>query len=291
MPTSGFEASCAERIAKAKKILEATSSSPGSLSKYSREQHACFEAQIRDGQDARKELITANLGLVASIASRYLRQGVEFSDLVQQGSIGLMRAVESFDHTLGYRFSTYAVWWIRHEILSFLADTRGVIRLPKHVLERIRQIEHLRADNLRKTGKYPTVPEIANEMSLAVSQVEEAMGLNARALSLDQPILDDGTIGLQNVIEDKLASDPQTTAAKSSLSQTILGIIEFLPRREQEIIRMRYGLEGCDACSYEEIAKKFGVTKNRIMWVESQVLQKLKRRPGIQDLRDYLKSD
>ena len=237
MPTSRFEASCAERIAKAKKILEATSSSPGSLSRYSREQHACFEAQIRDGQDAREELITANLGLVASIASRYLRQGVEFSDLVQQGSIGLMRAVESFDHTLGYRFSTYAVWWIRHEILSFLADTRGVIRLPKHVLERIRQIERLRADNLRKTGKYPTVQEIANEMSLAVSQVEEAMGLNARALSLDQPILDDGTIGLQNVIEDKLASDPQTTAAKRSLSQTILGIIEFLPSREQEIIR------------------------------------------------------
>jgi RNA polymerase primary sigma factor len=243
---------------------------------------------VNDGEQARQELTAANLRLVVSIAKRHVGRGVPILDLVQEGNLGLMRAVQKFDYTKGFKFSTYATWWIRQAITRAIADQSRTIRVPVHMVESINKVLRAQRTLAAKLERDPTNAELANEVDLPVAKVEEVLRIASQdPLSLDTPIGDEDDTSMADFIPDKGAA-PVDVAARKLLEQTVRDVLGDLSERESEVVRLRFGLEDGRPRTLEEVGREFGVTRERIRQIESKTLAKLRHPLRSDRLRDYL---
>jgi RNA polymerase primary sigma factor len=241
-----------------------------------------------DGQAAREHLGRANTRLVVSIAKRYMGQGLPFPDLIQEGNVGLMRAVDKYDYRRGNRFSTYATWWIRQAITRALAQKTRTIRIPLHMTERIRQMYRV-AQNLEQSlGRRPTPEEIAETMELPADAVRGMMDASQHAIALERPVGDDGDSEFGDFIEDQETPSPVDAATQHLLQETIEEVLSELTPRQSHILRLRFGLGGGEPHTLEEIANKFGLSRERIRQLEKEALRRLRHPRLAHNLRDYL---
>ena len=248
-----------------------------------------LEVQINDGLLAREHLIKANTRLVVSIAKRYIGRGVPFLDLIQEGNLGLMKAVEKFEVERGFRFSTYATWWIRQTITRSIADQGRTIRVPVHMVDRIRQLYRQTHELEQKLGRAPTTEELAESLHLPVNKVDWMLRVSWLPLSLESPINDDeedSELGM--FIEDQLSPSPIQSAYDRMLREKIESVLETLPPREARILRLRFGLENGHTYTLEEVGLKFGLTRERIRQIESKALRRLRHPRRSRQLREYL---
>jgi RNA polymerase primary sigma factor len=246
-----------------------------------------LQRRVRDGDRARQEIIQANLRLVVSIAKRYVGRGMPLLDLVQEGNLGLMRAVQKFDHSKGFKFSTYATWWIRQAISRAIADQARTIRIPVHMVETINRVRRTQRDMLQKLEREPTIAELAIEVDLTPERVREILRISLDPVSLEAPVGEDDS-QLGDFIEDENADRPADVAARAMLSNDVLEALEELNDREKEVVRMRFGLIDGRARTLEEVGRAFGVTRERIRQIESKTLAKLRHPQRSEKLRDYL---
>jgi RNA polymerase primary sigma factor len=247
-----------------------------------------LERLIRDGQAAREHLGRANTRLVVSIAKRYMGQGLPFPDLIQEGNVGLMRAVDKYDYKRGNRFSTYATWWIRQAITRALAQKTRTIRIPLHMTERIRQMYRI-AQNLEQSlGRRPAPEEIAMEMDLPADTIRSMMDASQHAIALERPVGDDGDSEFGDFIEDQDSPSPVESATQHLLQETIEEVLSELTPRQSHILRLRFGLGGGEPHTLEEIANKFGLSRERIRQLEKEALRRLRHPRLAHNLRDYL---
>ncbi|MCU0513896.1 MAG: sigma-70 family RNA polymerase sigma factor [Anaerolineae bacterium] len=247
-----------------------------------------LERLIMDGQLAREHLGRANTRLVVSIAKRYMSQGLPFPDLIQEGNVGLMRAVDKYDYRRGNRFSTYATWWIRQAITRALAQKTRTIRIPLHMTERIRQMYRI-AQNLEQSlGRRPAAEEIAGEMDLPADTVRSMMDASQHAIALERPVGDDGDSEFGDFIEDQETPSPVESATQHLLEETIEEVLSELTPRQSHILRLRFGLGGGEPHTLEEIANKFGLSRERIRQLEKEALRRLRHPRLAHALRDYL---
>ncbi len=243
---------------------------------------------VKDGAEARQELTSANLRLVVSIAKRHVGRGVPILDLIQEGNLGLMRAVQKFDHTKGFKFSTYATWWIRQAITRAIADQSRTIRVPVHMVESINKVLRAQRNMAARLERDPTIPELASEVELPAEKVEEILRIASQdPLSLDTPIGDEDDTSMADFIADKGAA-PLDLAARKLLEQTVRDVLGDLSERESEVVRLRFGLEDGRPRTLEEVGREFGVTRERIRQIESKTLAKLRHPLRSDRLRDYL---
>lgn len=243
---------------------------------------------VADGERANQELTSANLRLVVSIAKRHVGRGVPILDLVQEGNLGLMRAVQKFDHSKGFKFSTYATWWIRQAITRAIADQSRTIRVPVHMVESINKVIRAQRNLGAKLERDPTMAEIGEEVGLTPEKVEEILGIASQdPLSLDTPIGDEDDTSMADFIPDKGAA-PLDLAARKLLEQTVKDVLDDLSERESEVVRLRFGLEDGRPRTLEEVGREFGVTRERIRQIESKTLAKLRHPLRSDRLRDYL---
>ncbi len=243
---------------------------------------------VNDGQAAREHLGRANTRLVVSIAKRYMGQGLPFPDLIQEGNVGLMRAVDKYDYKRGNRFSTYATWWIRQAITRALAQKTRTIRIPLHMTERIRQM-YRTAQNLEQSlGRRPTPEEIAAEMELPTDSVRGMMDASQHAIALERPVGDDGDSEFGDFIEDQDTPSPVESATQHLLQEAIEDVLSDLTPRQSHILRLRFGLGGGEPHTLEEIANKFGLSRERIRQLEKEALRRLRHPRLAHNLRDYL---
>ncbi len=241
--------------------------------------HAELECVMNDGEQAKRELTQANSRLVISMAKRYLGQGVPFLDLIQEGNLGLMRAVEKFDWRRGNKFSTYATWWIRQSLTRGLADQGRTIRVPVHMNDRIRKVYAVAQQLETELGRRPTPAEIASELDMDVDKVELALKASRRSLSLEKPIGHEGDSELGQFIEDENSDDPLESASLDLLRGDVEDVLQGLTAREQRVLELRYGLRGHRAYTLKEVGKIFGLTRERVRQIEKEALRKL-RHPG-----------
>jgi len=244
--------------------------------------------EIRDGNRARDHLIKANTRLVVSIAKKYMGQGVPFSDLIQEGNLGLMKAVEKFDYHRGYKFSTYATWWIRQAITRALADQGRTIRVPVHMSDRIRKLHQISRQLEQAWGRKPTPEELAEEMDLEPSKVRWMLRVSRHPVSLERPVGEEEDSELGNFIEDEDAPTPPDSAYHHLLQEKLEDVLSTLTPREARILRLRFGLQNGRSYTLEEVGKKFGLTRERIRQIEGQALRKLRHPRRSRQLRDYL---
>jgi RNA polymerase primary sigma factor len=247
-----------------------------------------LESAIVDGQMAREHLIKANTRLVVSIAKRYMGRGVAFLDLIQEGNLGLMKAVEKYDYKRGFRFSTYATWWIRQTITRSIADQARTIRVPVHMIDRIRQIYKTTHDLEQRLGRAPTTEELAVAMKLSVDKVHWIMKVSWLPLSLETPVGDDEESELGMFIEDEFSPTPMQSAYQSMLKEKIEEVLSTLSPREARVLRLRFGLDDGRAYTLEEVGQKFGLTRERIRQIEGKALRRLRHPRRARQLKDYL---
>jgi RNA polymerase primary sigma factor len=258
----------------------------GAVELLTAEQEVDLAQRIERGDmAAKRHMVEANLRLVVSISKGYLGRGLSFLDLIQEGSLGLIRAVEKFDYRRGYKFSTYATWWIRQAVTRALADKSRTIRIPVHMVEKLNRVAQVERQLVQRLGREPEAEEVAAELEWSVQDVRDILRISQLPVSLEKPIGDEEDSELGDLVADETAESPFETASEQLQRADVQRVLRALPDREREVLELRYGLNGHRALTLEEVGQAFGVTRERIRQIENSTLKKLQRLPEAQPLR------